>query len=195
MEGLNLMELDKRIKDIIKNIEFSPENYIKILDENKLLKKELHELKEVNYNNDYVILSAENKRLKTDNLKIIRKYNTLKRKTNVQDAEIDEVEEIKEKEVENYGILVNTLDKYFTKNKDGKYLIHGKIYNKLCGSRKDVWDGEAYKTSGCLIKNDLTLNVRGLVVSKRKSIVETINNRFCKYEVNKQKDLDGGSNL
>jgi hypothetical protein len=194
MEGVNLIELDKRIKDVIKNIEFSPENYIKILEENKLLKKELHELKEVKYNNDYVILSAENKRLKTDNLKIIRKYNTLKRKTNVEYEEIEE-EEIEEIKVDNYGILVNTLDKYFTKNKDGTYLIHGKIYNKLIGSRKDVWNGEAYKTSGGLIKTDLTINVTGLVVSKRKSIMETINNRFCKYEVNKQKDLDMDTNL
>jgi hypothetical protein len=33
---------------------------------------------------------------------------------------------------------------------DGKYEINGKKYNELFGSRKQVWAGNAYKTSGGL---------------------------------------------
>lgn len=182
MEGIALSVLDKTIKDIIKNIEFSPENYIKILNENKLLKKELYKKNEMKYNSDFALLNAENKRLKMDNLKLIRKYNTLKNKTKLEDSE----EEQPKEEIENYGILVNNVDKYFTKNKDGTYKIHGKPYNKLYGSREDVWNSKAYKTSGGLIKSDFMINILGKIVSKKKSIAETINNRFVKYEVNKE---------
>jgi hypothetical protein len=43
-DGLLLSTLDKTIKDIIVSIECTPENYTKIIEENKLLKKQLEEL-------------------------------------------------------------------------------------------------------------------------------------------------------
>jgi len=43
-DGLLLSTLDKTIKDIIVSIECTPENYTKIIEENKLLKKQLEQL-------------------------------------------------------------------------------------------------------------------------------------------------------
>jgi hypothetical protein len=43
-DGLLLSTLDKTIKDIIVSIECSPENYTKIIEENKLLRKQLEEI-------------------------------------------------------------------------------------------------------------------------------------------------------
>jgi len=43
-DGLLLSTLDKTIKDIIVSIECTPENYTKIIEENKLLKKQLEEI-------------------------------------------------------------------------------------------------------------------------------------------------------
>jgi hypothetical protein len=43
-DGLLLSTLDKTIKDIIVRIECTPENYTKIIEENKLLKKQLEEI-------------------------------------------------------------------------------------------------------------------------------------------------------
>jgi hypothetical protein len=31
---------------------------------------------------------------------------------------------------------------------DGKYTFNGKTYDKLFGSRQEVWDGISYKTTG-----------------------------------------------
>jgi phage anti-repressor protein len=45
-DGLLLSTLDKTIKDIIVSIECTPENYTKIIEENKLLKKQLEQLNE-----------------------------------------------------------------------------------------------------------------------------------------------------
>jgi hypothetical protein len=66
--------------------------------------------------------------------------------------------------------------------------IEEKIYEKLHGSRQDVWDGIAYKTSGGLVKLDLMKNSIGKIVSKKKSILETFNKRLEKCGVNKQKE-------
>ena len=51
---------------------------------------------------------------------------------------------------------------------DGKYHIHGKKYEKLEGSRAQVWHGTARQTPGCLCKEDLLMNKNGRIVSKRK---------------------------
>ena len=78
------------------------------------------------------------------------------------------------------------------RNKDGKYIIprldqkSGVIqdteFAKLFGTREEVFNNVAYKTSGGLNKNDLIINVLGKIVSKRKSVQETINDRL--FEVN-----------
>ncbi len=45
-DGLLLSALDKIIKDIIISIECTPENYVKIINENKLLKKQIEQLEQ-----------------------------------------------------------------------------------------------------------------------------------------------------
>jgi hypothetical protein len=67
-------------------------------------------------------------------------------------------------------------------------MINGTIYDKLFGTRPEVWDGIAYKTTGNLLKCDLLINTNGKLVSKKKCIQEQMNNRFEKYGVNKIKD-------
>jgi hypothetical protein len=55
-------------------------------------------------------------------------------------------------------------------NKDGagKYMVGGKKYEMLEGSRAQVWHGTALKTSGGLQKHHLHMNKHGRVVSKKK---------------------------
>ena len=55
IDGITYNDLDKIIKDIIIGIEYSPENYKKILDENKLLRKQLNE----NVCNNIILLQTE----------------------------------------------------------------------------------------------------------------------------------------
>ena len=61
--------------------------------------------------------------------------------------------------------------------------LWNKIYDKLFGSREEVWNCKSYKTTGGLIKNDLIMNSSGKIVSKKKCIQEKTNNRFKKYEI------------
>ena len=51
---------------------------------------------------------------------------------------------------------------------NGKYLINGKEFNSLTGTRAQVFHGTAYKTSGGLLKSDLLQNKNGRIVSKSK---------------------------
>jgi len=86
---LDFDELDKTIKEIISDIEYSPKNYIKVLEEHKSLKKQIEEknllskqLEETNKitNGEIRVLTAENTRLKTDIIRIIKKLKTTKKK-------------------------------------------------------------------------------------------------------------------
>jgi len=67
---LSFPTLDKTIKEIIMGIECNMENYMKLLEENKRLKKQLESQDETNNVNELVLLRAENKHLKIENLKI-----------------------------------------------------------------------------------------------------------------------------
>ena len=51
---------------------------------------------------------------------------------------------------------------------NGVYHIHGKTYKHLFGSRAQVHNGTAYKTTGNLTDNDLIMNKWGRIVSKTK---------------------------
>lgn len=53
---------------------------------------------------------------------------------------------------------------------DGKFHIKGKTYVQLFGSRQQVWNKTAYKTTGNLKREDLTQNSRRRIVSKKKYI-------------------------
>ena len=212
-EEISFTDLDKIIKDIITNIEYSPENYIKILEENISLKKQLDEKNETTNTNNLILLTGENNRLKTENIALVKKMNAIKSKyikiqaeknktknkfTDDCDEEDEEDEEDKEnkenkenqiiitnEEIVNYDETIKILN---PKLKDKTYGIDEIKYEKLCGSREDVWNGKAYKTTGGLIKEDLLMHKSGKIISKRKCIQETNYNRFIKCGVNKDKE-------
>ena len=51
---------------------------------------------------------------------------------------------------------------------DGKYHLKQGVFNELFGSRTQVMNGTAYKTSGELTKKDLMMNKWGRIVSTKK---------------------------
>jgi hypothetical protein len=67
----------------------------------------------------------------------------------------------------------------YTKNASG-YVIQGKRYEVLEGSRAQVWHGTAYKTSGGLTKSNLLMNKSGRVVSKSKYLSAKREKRLLK---------------
>jgi len=216
-EEITFTDLDKIIKDIITNLEYSPENYIKILEENTLLKKQLDEKNEINNTNNLILLTGENNRLKTENIALIKKINLIKSKyikllaektknrKNIIDDNCNEEEKDEEKEKEKdeedlikENQIIITHEEILNYDKTMKILnpklkdkIHGidEIkYEKICGSREEVWNGKAYKTTGGLIKEDLLMHKSGKIISKRKCIYETNYNRLVKCGVNKSKE-------
>jgi len=56
----------------------------------------------------------------------------------------------------------------YTKNVHGHYMIKGKKYEMLVGSRAQVYHGTAFKTSGGLKKDNILMNKNGRIVSKAK---------------------------
>lgn len=198
---ITFSDLDKIIKEIIVGIEFSPENYIKILDENKYLKKQLEQSNHINNTNNFILLTAEHNRLKLENVILVKQYNSLLKRTSSNNASgnIQTNHAVTESTVINQlaslptptpppaieigGNIINIF-KRIAKNKDGKYNIDGKTYDKLFGTRLEVWEETAYKTAGCLTKTNFIINANGKIVSKTKCIQETMNNRFEKYGVN-----------
>jgi hypothetical protein len=195
INNLSLDDLDKTIKNIITQLEYSPENYIKLLEDNRVLKLKLEKANQINNTENVFILQTENSRLKLENIKLIKRYTALSKKTNQHvneeeiliDADIQS-HPIAQNDLNNYSTIITTLKKIM-KNSSGTYDVGGKQYELLIGTRQEVWDGKAYKTSGCLLKNELTLNKHGDIVSKRKSIAETQINRLFAYGVNKTPDL------
>jgi hypothetical protein len=68
----------------------------------------------------------------------------------------------------------------FTKTASGRYMVQGKSYEMLMGSRAQVWHGTAYKTSGGLTKNNLMQNKAGRIVSKDKHMTAKKEKRLVK---------------
>jgi len=169
---LSFPTLDKTIKDIIMNIECNMDNYMKLLEENKRLKKQLESQDETNNVNELVLLRAENKHLKMENLKI-------KKRLNNHVPMVTDTTTVSETEVENYSIVMNKLNKCnHTKSNDGLYHIDGNTFEILRGTREDVWNGKAYQTTGGVPKNGLIINKAGKIVSKVKSVEGLKNNKF-----------------
>ncbi len=54
------------------------------------------------------------------------------------------------------------------RGEDGMYNMSGKNYKELFGSRTQVWNGTAYKTTGGLTRSDLVMNKWGRIVSEKK---------------------------
>lgn len=68
----------------------------------------------------------------------------------------------------------------YQKLKDNLYHIDGKTYSVLTGTREQVFNGHAYRTTGMLIKSDLTVGGKGSnkIVSLNKCIATKIHNRL-----------------
>jgi hypothetical protein len=190
IDGLTYCEIDNIIQEIIKGIECTPENYKRLLDENSSLRKQIYEKGNIDNSNQVLVLTTENKRLTKENSILLRRNKKMEQKLlswknafgNIDDDDDDDDDEYKQQvPTHNNNVIKNT-----SKQKDGKYHIDNQIYNKLIGTRQDVWDGNAYKTSGGLLKSDLTINNNGKIVSFNKSISEKLNNKFEHINLLKQ---------
>ena len=171
---LSFPVLDKTIKEIIMSVECNIVNYMKLMEENKRLKKQLETHDEMNNVNELVLLKAENKHLKMENLKL-QKGN----KQVLCEPVVTVTATVSENEVENYGIVMNTLKtRNHTKSKDGLYHIDGNEYEILRGTREEVWNGKSYQTTGGVPKSGLIINKAGKIVSKAKSVEGHKNNKF-----------------
>jgi len=186
-----IFDIESIIKDIIQNIEFTPDNYSKLLEENDNLKRELEQLKNntpENYNN-----------MMADNARIIREHTILREKTE------DECKTkllvfnklVKEKNILYNTLMKRTLDgeqpepfanqfistrtKRIDKQPDGLYYLDEGVFPILMGTRQEVWEGTAYKTAGGLTKSQLIIGTEGNVVSKTKSITSSADNRLMTY--------------
>jgi len=191
MDDVTFEQLDKVIKEIITNIEYSPENYVKILHENKHLKQQLHIKNENNNLNDLILLTTENKHLKIQNIKLVKKLDSIKKnkKYNFDIITEDHAKTIQPEDIDNYVTTITSLKQNYynqvKRNKEGKYFCNDIIYDKLIGTREEVWNCKVYKTTGGLTKNDLMLNTSGKIVSKKKSASEAYIDRFKLHGVNK----------
>jgi hypothetical protein len=180
LNGMNFDELDKIIKDVISNIEYSPENYTRLLEENNRMKKEIMVLR------DKIIELKDNNKLQNSFTQLTTGHEcpptiVPKCMTNNEkyvSSETDVEEELYENEIQSFLPLNRKRVKKFKRNSDGNYHIEGVIYNELNGTREEVWNGEAYRTEGLLTKDDLTVNTKGVVVSKKKYITAKKENRI-----------------
>ena len=67
------------------------------------------------------------------------------------------------------------------REKDGEFHIKGKKYDELFGSRTQIMNGTAYKTTGGLVKSDLLKNKWGRIVSAKKHKTAKKEQRLKKY--------------
>ena len=184
MNDLTFTILDKTIRDIILSNECNPDNFKKLMEENKRLKALIKEHDNFNHMNELVLLRDENKKLKSQNLRIIKKYksNSLSI-THDSDPDSDSDSphsvHVGHQELLDYAIVVNQIrTKRRDRAADGFFHINGLLYPILEGTRNEVWEGKAYQTAGGLIKTDFVINQHGKIVSKSKSIDGIINNNF-----------------
>uniref|UniRef100_A0A6C0I2U4 Bro-N domain-containing protein n=1 Tax=viral metagenome TaxID=1070528 RepID=A0A6C0I2U4_9ZZZZ len=174
MEGTSESVVDESIREIIRTVEYSPEKYLKLLEENRELKKQLCYASTLGLGPtpDYISsLNKEIKELKEENIKIIKKYHT-----RVSDPPLTPSNSIQGKGSEGTACPLN---KNITRdNIDGKYHVEGNKFEKIRGTREEVWSGTAYQTTGELKKIDLELNKHGKIVSKIKLITARLTNNF-----------------
>jgi len=82
----------------------------------------------------------------------------------------------------------------YSKTSQGEYIIKGQTYKQLLGSRAQVNNKTAYKTSGGLKKEDLVY-INGRVKSKSKHISASKEQRLVKYGWGAQKGTFGNIKL
>lgn len=83
----------------------------------------------------------------------------------------------------------------FTKSAHGKYVVSGKSFDMLIGTRAQVWHGTAYKTTGGLTKSNIMQNKNGRIVSKSKHSSAKRENRLVKAGYGTQKGKFGAVKL
>jgi len=190
IEGMTCCEIDKTIKEIIQSIECTPENYKRLLDENRSLRKQLYEKGNADNSNQVCVLISENKRLTKEISMLLKKLKQLGEK----DAETNTLD-TKDEEHTQPALYTNIIEnmKRPSKQKDGKYHIGNTKYDLLMGTREEVWDGIAYKTTGGLIKTDLIINNLGKIVSLNKSVYEKKSNRLEQVNALKTTFPKGGA--
>ena len=184
-------DIDNVIKDVIKSIEYTPDNYKNLFIQNEeLMKKcsllvdENERLKTVRTDSmrssdddsnkwklQLLLIEEENKKLKTDNLKLIKQYKIYTTIDNNETPSNDIITNV------GYDQITNSL-KRLSKQSDGFYHIGSYKYAKYIGSREEVWNNVAYKTGGDLIKADLLINKEGKIVSKKKFLTESQSGRL-----------------
>lgn len=74
---------------------------------------------------------------------------------------------------------------------DGLFHLNGKTYKELFGSRQQVYNGTAYKTTGCLTKNNLVYTKNHRIVSLKKHISAKKDMRLVKHGYHTQKGKFG----
>ena len=70
--------------------------------------------------------------------------------------------------------------KRISRHSDGHYHIKGNTYEELIGSKRQVANKTAYKTSGNLTLHDIVLSKKGKWVSRKKHDFEKKNKRLFK---------------
>ena len=211
-EDLSFEELDRIIKDVILSVEYSVDNYKKLLKENdQMNKKNMLLLEQVenlkaqkttidnisNNNNienenknliiNLLLLQEENEKLKIDNIKFIKKYKLDK---NVENTVVNVISQNLNNINDGIYNNITTTMKRIAKSSDGFYYIDHCKYKNCFGSRQDVWNGDAYKTTGELTKSDLMINKNGKIISKTKFVQEKTFNRLEHVNIAKKKIIE-----
>ena len=192
-KNISIDKIDEIIRDIIQNIEFTPENYTKLLQENQDLKKE-NQLLKTHSPELYAKLVTENTELKrTCTLLQEQRDDEHKLKHQVFSNLVQERNKIANQlaiNIHSSSLPEHSCKHNETTNKkkyrgirqpDGLYYLEDGVFSQLEGTRQEVWDGTASKTSGGLKKQHLTIGADGIVVSKAKSISSAADNRLMTY--------------
>jgi hypothetical protein len=165
IDDISLDKLDEIINKVIKNVEYSPENYSRLLEENHRLKIE-------------IIKMTPKTNVTRSNSKVILTSNYTP-PDEVSDPDLllttNAIDNI---ELDLLGFPERV--RKFEKEKDGRYCVDKIFYNKLTGTRQEVWNGTVYRTSGLLTKKDFVVGNNGRIVSKIKHDESTLHNRLPK---------------
>ena len=147
LANISSTKLDKIIKEIVIQIEYSPENYAKLWEKSKKITDENQQL------------TQRVKQLSEELHRTKHEFHThIKQNKTPTPTDRKHV-------------------RRFQKNTDGMYDIDNHTYPILSGTREQVWDNVAYRTEGGLIKSDFMINSMNKIVSKSKSISSKTNIR------------------